>query len=64
VFAISAPSPLAPEKAGALKEIVVSQETKDQAWATILKVAADVGADEAWARKVYQSRFKDTADRS
>jgi superfamily II DNA or RNA helicase len=64
VFAISAPSPLAPEKAGALKEIVVSQETKDQAWATILKVAADVGADEAWARKVYQSRFKDSADRS
>jgi hypothetical protein len=26
-------------------------------WETILKVAASVGADEAWAAKVYETRF-------
>jgi superfamily II DNA or RNA helicase len=57
VFPPSAVPPLAPEKDGALSRVAVDQATKDEAWETILKVASSVGADEAWAAKVYETRF-------
>jgi hypothetical protein len=48
---------LAPETDGALTRAKVDQAAKDEAWETILKVASSVGADEAWAAKVYETRF-------
>ena len=48
---------LAPERDGALSRAKVDQAAKDEAWETILKVASSVGADEAWAAKVYETRF-------
>lgn len=56
-FPVADVSPLAPEKVGNLKEVRVSEEAKAAAWDTIMRVAKDVGADEAWARKVYDARF-------
>lgn len=57
IFPPSAVPLLVPEKDGALSRMAVDQATKDAAWETILKVAAGVGADEAWAAKVYETRF-------
>lgn len=57
VFPPSAVPLLAPERDGTLSRVAVDQATKDATWETILKVAASRGADEAWAAKVYETRF-------
>jgi hypothetical protein len=56
-FPVATCDPIAPEKAGTLREVTHSDETKEAAWKTILLVAKDIGADEGWARGIYEARF-------
>lgn len=56
-FPVEPLPPMALEREGDLVRVHADEKTKTAAWEAILKVAAEVGGDEAWAMKVYETRF-------